>query len=53
MTLRHVPDLRFRADETYARLDESRRLFSDPVVQRDIAAPDQTDTPDADRPDSD
>ena len=53
MTLRHVPDLRFRADETFARLDETRRLFADPVVQRDIAAADQPDTPDADTPDAD
>ena len=45
MTLRHVPDLRFRADETFARLDEARRLFADPLVQRDIAARD-TDTRD-------
>ena len=39
--LRHAPDLRFRADETYDRMDETRRLFSDPVVQRDIAAKDE------------
>jgi ribosome-binding factor A len=39
--LRHAPDLRFRADETYDRMDETRRLFSDPVVQRDIAARDE------------
>ena len=47
MTLKHSPDLRFRADETFDRLDETRRLFSNPVVQRDIAAP---DVPDADDP---
>jgi ribosome-binding factor A len=40
LTLKYAPDLRFRADETYARLDETRRLFSDDVVQRDIAAKD-------------
>ncbi len=46
MTLKHSPELRFRADETFDRLDETRRLFSDPTVQRDISAePDQT--PDA------
>lgn len=43
MTLKHSPDLRFRRDETFARLDESRRLFSDPKVQRDIAARDDED----------
>lgn len=39
LTLKYAPDLRFRADETFDRLDETRRLFSDPAVQRDIAAP--------------
>ena len=43
MTLRYAPDLRFRADETFARLDESRRMFANPVVQRDLAAPDEDD----------
>ncbi|MFN3605899.1 MAG: 30S ribosome-binding factor RbfA [Cypionkella sp.] len=47
MTLKFAPELRFRADETFDRLDEARRLFSDPVVQRDIAAkdtpPDETE----------
>ncbi len=43
MTLRYAPELRFRADETFDRLDEARRLFSDPVVQRDIAAKNGTD----------
>ncbi len=38
MTLKHSPDLRFRADETFDRLDASRRLFANEVVQRDIAA---------------
>ena len=42
MTLKFAPELRFRADETFDRMDEARRLFSDPVVQRDIAA---IDTP--------
>lgn len=57
LTLKHSPDLRFRADETFDRLDESRRLFSNPTVQRDVAAPDTppdtppdapTETPDED-----
>ncbi len=38
MTLKYAPDLRFLADETFDRLDQSRRMFSDEVVQRDIAA---------------
>ncbi len=39
MTLKYAPDLRFRPDETFDRLDETRRLFSDPAVQRDLAQP--------------
>ena len=46
MTLKYAPDLRFRADETFDRLDETRRLFSDPTVQRDIATPDEPDNED-------
>ena len=37
MTLKYAPDLRFRMDETFDRLDETRRMFSDETVQRDIA----------------
>lgn len=40
MTLKHSPELRFRPDDTYTRLEEARRLFDDPKVQRDIAAKD-------------
>ncbi|MCA3510508.1 MAG: 30S ribosome-binding factor RbfA [Rhodobacter sp.] len=36
--LRSVPELRYQADDTFDRLDEARRLFSDQTVQRDIAA---------------
>lgn len=46
LTLKYAPDLRFRADDTFDRLDETRRLFSDPVVQRDIAATDPQDRTD-------
>jgi ribosome-binding factor A len=38
--LKFTPDLRFRADETFDRLDETRRLFADPRVQDDLAKPD-------------
>lgn len=41
LTLKYTPDLRFRADETFDRLDETRRLFADPSVQRDLAAGDE------------
>ncbi|MBL4916954.1 30S ribosome-binding factor RbfA [Szabonella alba] len=38
MTLKYAPDLRFRPDETYHQLDETRRLFADARVRRDIEA---------------
>ena len=38
MTLKYSPELRFRPDETFDRLEETRRLFSDPAVQRDLVA---------------
>lgn len=41
MTLKYSPELRFRPDETFDRMEETRRLFSDPVVQRDLAARDE------------
>jgi ribosome-binding factor A len=47
MTLKYAPDLRFRPDETFDRLDETRRLFSDPAVRRDIDSPDGTSDDDA------
>ncbi|WP_284164700.1 30S ribosome-binding factor RbfA [Frigidibacter sp. SD6-1] len=40
MTLKFAPELRFMIDETFDRLDETRRLFSDERVQRDIARTD-------------
>jgi ribosome-binding factor A len=36
LSLKYAPDLRFRPDETFDRLDETRRLFADPKVQRDL-----------------
>ena len=41
MTLRHSPELRFRPDDTFDRLEEARKLFADPRVQADIAKPDE------------
>jgi ribosome-binding factor A len=41
MTLRHSPELRFRPDDTFDRLEEARKLFADPKVQADIAKPDE------------
>ncbi len=45
LTLKYAPDLRFRPDETFDRLDETRRLFSDPKVKQDLSAP-ETDAED-------
>ncbi len=39
LTLKYAPDLRFLPDETFDRLDATRRMFSDEKVMRDIAAP--------------
>ena len=36
LTLKFAPDLRFRIDETFDQMDETRRLFSDDVVRRDV-----------------
>ena len=50
MTLKYAPDLRFRPDETFDRLDETRRLFSDEKVQRDLSTPGDDAEPDPDEP---
>ena len=36
MTLKYTPDLRFRLDETFDRMDDTRRLFSDEKVKKDL-----------------
>ncbi|WP_092884826.1 30S ribosome-binding factor RbfA [Roseicitreum antarcticum] len=41
LTLKFAPDLKFALDETFDQMDETRRLFSDAQVLRDIAAPDE------------
>ncbi len=43
LTLKYAPDLRFELDGTFDRMDDARRLFSDPRVQADVAAPDGDD----------
>lgn len=40
MTMKHVPDLRFEIDETFDRIDATRRMFADEKVRRDVEAPD-------------
>jgi ribosome-binding factor A len=39
LTLRWSPDLRFQLDDTFERMDETRRLFAQPEVRRDLDAP--------------
>ena len=39
MTLKFAPELRFMIDETFDRMDQTRRMFADERVQRDIARP--------------
>ena len=34
--LKFTPDLRFRIDETFDRIDETRRMFSDDHVRQDL-----------------
>lgn len=41
LALKHSPDLRFRLDETFDRMDETRRLLSQDAVLRDLEAPDE------------
>ena len=43
--LKFAPDLRFRIDETFDRLDDTRRMFADDRVRRDVEG-DGGDDPD-------
>ena len=36
LTLKYSPDIRFRLDETFDRMDETRQLFSNDKVRRDL-----------------
>jgi ribosome-binding factor A len=40
MKIRHAPDLRFRIDDMYDRMDHTRAMFTDDRVSRDVNAPD-------------
>ncbi|MBK4217627.1 30S ribosome-binding factor RbfA [Paracoccus caeni] len=40
LTLKYAPQLRFQLDETFDRLDDTRRLFADERVRRDVEAAD-------------
>lgn len=36
LTLKFSPELRFRIDETFDRMDDTRRMFSQDTVKRDL-----------------
>ena len=36
LSLKYAPDLRFRLDETFDQMDETRRLFDQDAVRRDV-----------------
>jgi len=36
LDLKYAPDLRFRIDETFDRMDETRKLFAQDKVRRDV-----------------
>lgn len=40
LALKYAPDLRFQLDETFDRMDETRRMLAQDVVRRDAEAPD-------------
>ena len=37
LTLKFAPDLRFRLDETFDRMDDTRRMLNQETVRRDVA----------------
>lgn len=47
MNLKYAPELRFKLDETFDRLDDTRRIFADERVRRDVEG-DGEDAPDFD-----
>lgn len=44
--LKFSPELKFQIDTSFDQMDETRRLLSDPVVQRDVMARDPDDDQD-------
>ena len=43
LNLKYAPELRFQLDETFDRMDDTRRMFSDERVRRDIDAGEDDD----------
>lgn len=50
MALKYAPQLRFVLDETFDRMDDTRRLFEDERVRRDVEDADDDDLGDASDP---
>jgi ribosome-binding factor A len=46
LALKYAPELRFELDESFDRMDETRRLLAQDVVQRDIARADDAQSDD-------
>ena len=46
MTLKYAPQLRFVLDETFDRMDDTRRLLSEDRVRRDVESADDADDED-------
>lgn len=44
MTLKYAPEVRFEIDETFDRMDATRRLLARDDVRRDVESPDTPDT---------
>ncbi|MFD1912678.1 30S ribosome-binding factor RbfA [Halodurantibacterium flavum] len=51
LTLKFAPEIRFAIDETFDRMDETRRLLNDETVRRDVDADGDDDPADDARPD--
>ena len=47
LQIKHTPDMRFELDDTFDRMDATRRMFADERVQRDLNTP-KTDEPSGD-----
>ncbi len=43
LATKFTPELRFRPDETFDRIDATRRMFADPTVRRDVEGADDPD----------
>lgn len=48
VALKFSPELRFRIDDTFDRMDETRRLFESETVRRDVARRDEIEDDDSD-----